>query len=571
VTNSSVSDSEFEQLELIGAYASNGVLQSGYGRCLVIGRTHLSYTTPPAKNLSEICVPPPAPPSRPGGVGGVGITMPSETKTIPRWFAGECKKITTERDFGFIEIEICVRNSLSGVEIMLTELSSLPPGVTAPSVPNGIKVYKYIKIDTQNITDADISRVTFRARVPKSWMNVTGGHKIRLQRWDGTWEVLRTIRVSEDAVWMYFEINNTRLSLYALTGEPPACPTCPAPSGWSECGGVVINQQGHGNQTRTEYVCNESTYWECEPVVAYKPCLFCPPLPEPSPWTECDRGLQTRIEYYCSEATNFTLRPRTAQQRCCLPCPEPSEWSECINGTQSRVEYTCGSETNYECQKRVVSRDCVVPIPVEVDFRWLVLIPIIGLVLASGWYLKPRIGPWWQRYKRHRAAELRRKRKEEERRKRAERIRKAREKAERERQERLERLRKLREERRKREEEKREEEHKEAVRPIIKPAKKPSLLERLRRKPVPKPEIEKMPETETLKPALPKVEEREEIKEAVPEKLKIRKCSICGKPLDFVLWCEKCGKDVCITHAHRVGGKLLCEKCLGLRRAKRSR
>ena len=162
-----------------------------------------------------------------GGGGAAATTTATaapvvETKKIASAVAGSTisVNITKSADLKIDEIKIDVKNAVSNVEIQIKE-SSAPVGNFAIASEVGA-TYKYLEITKANITDADISGVTIKFKVEKSWISANGidPNTIKLKRLVGsTWTDLPTTKTSEDATYIYFEATSPGLSLFAITGE----------------------------------------------------------------------------------------------------------------------------------------------------------------------------------------------------------------------------------------------------------------------------------------------------------------------------------------------------------------
>jgi PGF-pre-PGF domain-containing protein len=145
-----------------------------------------------------------------------------ETKKIGSVAAGSSYllNVTKANDLKVDQIKIDVKNAVSNVEIQIKE-SSAPTGNFAISSALGL-AYKYLEITKTNITDSDISSVTIKFKVEKSWF-ITNGidvSTITLKRLVGTtWTELPTIKTSEDVTYIYFEATSPGLSIFAVTGE----------------------------------------------------------------------------------------------------------------------------------------------------------------------------------------------------------------------------------------------------------------------------------------------------------------------------------------------------------------
>lgn len=131
-------------------------------------------------------------------------------------------------------------------------------------------VYRYLEINTENITEGSLSNSSIEFRVEKSWLadkNIGPGD-VLLQRFNnGEWSKLETSIIGENDNYYRFKAISPGLSYYAITFEeaPEECPTCPQPTQWSDC----IN----GTRTRTNYRCSAQTNYTCESYQEEETCV----------------------------------------------------------------------------------------------------------------------------------------------------------------------------------------------------------------------------------------------------------------------------------------------------------
>jgi PGF-pre-PGF domain-containing protein len=188
-----------------------------------------------------------------GGGGGGGaatiktVALENVSITIPTIAAGKMANISIIDDVAFRQINISVSNSVSNVTIIITKLLGLPASVTQISG----KVYKYIEINKENITDTDISKVFIKFAVNKTWLtqNNIATSNISLYRWaNNRWNELTTTYLSEDASEVFYQAESPGLSYFLIGTRTISAPTGAAISctenwscaHWSAC---VNNQQ----------------------------------------------------------------------------------------------------------------------------------------------------------------------------------------------------------------------------------------------------------------------------------------------------------------------------------------
>jgi len=169
-----------------------------------------------------------------GGGGGITTTIPKREEakirvnrtrgraniTIPSIAAGKMANVTIEKteEMDITYISIHVKNSVNDIKILIKKLPGKPASVIHELTG---KVYHYIQIDKENITDADINKTLIKFKVEKSWIssNRINVSTIALNRYTNKWEKLPTRKISEDATDVYFEAESPGLSVFAITGE----------------------------------------------------------------------------------------------------------------------------------------------------------------------------------------------------------------------------------------------------------------------------------------------------------------------------------------------------------------
>jgi len=157
-----------------------------------------------SKNWSFIVsIAPPTPPS---------VEIPLVTPESPATVEVENAAITA--------LEISVLNTVENVRITVQELVDRP-GEIAIAAPGAI--YRYLEIIEENITDNDIGSVTITFKVEKSWIEGENidENTITLKRYNpenGGWISLPTVKVSEDATYVYFSATSPGLSYLAVSG-----------------------------------------------------------------------------------------------------------------------------------------------------------------------------------------------------------------------------------------------------------------------------------------------------------------------------------------------------------------
>ncbi|MFH1473806.1 MAG: PGF-pre-PGF domain-containing protein [Candidatus Aenigmatarchaeota archaeon] len=195
----------------------------------------------------------------PGGGSG---TVPIPTKmtrtpgkvniTVPSISAGRTLNITIQKteDIAFRKLSVTMINTASKIGIIITKLSRMPSTISHDIEG---KVYHYINVEKDNITDADINRTIIRLAVNNTWLsdNNINSLNISLYRWEDTnWNELPTYYSFNDSFEYYYEAISPGFSVFAIgeSGSAPeieetACSESWSCTEWSECSNTT--------QTRT--------------------------------------------------------------------------------------------------------------------------------------------------------------------------------------------------------------------------------------------------------------------------------------------------------------------------------
>jgi PGF-pre-PGF domain-containing protein len=289
-----------------GGYCVHGYCRSSPTYC---GDNHCD-SGEDCSSCSSDCGECPTTPTYYGGGGGPTV-LPTveETKTITLIVGGTTVTFTFTKsdDLKIQQIELRVNANLTNVGITIKE-SSKPTEAPEP-VPTTGKVYKYVEISKTNIYDENISEAKIKFKVEKSWLtnNSIDSSKVSLKRWyNNRWEELSTNKISEDAVYAYYEARSTGLSVFAITG--------------------IVELE-----------------------VVKEPCPY-----------ECCVGEANYIDKLCPpehECRDHRCIPLEIPKRCPI-CPEPTDWSECMEGKQTRTKYVCNETTNYNCKIFLETQEC---------------------------------------------------------------------------------------------------------------------------------------------------------------------------------------------------------------------
>ncbi|MEM7825214.1 MAG: PGF-pre-PGF domain-containing protein [Candidatus Aenigmatarchaeota archaeon] len=154
-----------------------------------------------------------------GGVTGGGVPVGE----ITRLFAiassdSPANWDTSSSNIGVIGITVNVVNTVKNFRLTLSKLSGRPSTISQDPTNN---VYLYLELGKQNIEDANISFVTIRFKVNKTWVfdNNIDVNTISLYRYSNGWQKLTTTKTNEDNECYYFEAISPGLSTFAVAGE----------------------------------------------------------------------------------------------------------------------------------------------------------------------------------------------------------------------------------------------------------------------------------------------------------------------------------------------------------------
>ena len=164
------------------------------------------------------------------GAGNVGSWSESWSFTVsppPAPSSVEIPLITPEapakvevENIAVTVLDLSVLDTVENVRIIVRELVDRPAeiAIAAPGT-----IYRYLEIIEDNITENDISSVTITFKVEKTWIEGENidENTITLKRYNaenGEWVSLPTVKVDEDATYVYFSVTSPRLSYFAISG-----------------------------------------------------------------------------------------------------------------------------------------------------------------------------------------------------------------------------------------------------------------------------------------------------------------------------------------------------------------
>jgi len=151
--------------------------------------------------------------------------------TIPEIPAGGQENVAVENT-AVTEISISVVNTVENVKITIEQPVYAPENT--PATPK--QAYHYLVFTTENITAADISSVTIKFDVERSWLqsnNLSEAEVVLCRLLDNTWQELPTSRVGENATHIRYSAISPGFSVFAIvagaapTPSPPAAPPKP--------------------------------------------------------------------------------------------------------------------------------------------------------------------------------------------------------------------------------------------------------------------------------------------------------------------------------------------------------
>ncbi|HLC39876.1 MAG TPA: PGF-pre-PGF domain-containing protein [archaeon] len=142
--------------------------------------------------------------------------------------AAETIKLIPETDLSntnsrFTEISFAVKERVTDVVFFVQGFGYLVKPSDAPSVDPG-KVYRYIKILTTNLPDEKIKNATVKFKVEKAWFTEekVDASTIALYRYvNGKWDKLSTVKLTEDANFIYYRSTIPGFSYFTIAGEAP--------------------------------------------------------------------------------------------------------------------------------------------------------------------------------------------------------------------------------------------------------------------------------------------------------------------------------------------------------------
>jgi PGF-pre-PGF domain-containing protein len=185
--------------------------------------------------MLQYSVPSPSSQQGPNGGGsgtGNGTNTTSQSILIATVFANV--PIVAVFDSSLLDIRqlnLTVNSTAYNVKLIISTLGSKPAEISAN--PLGT-LYKYLNITTQNLADQSITDARIKFRVNKSWYstsNLNVSTTVLNRYSNNKWTSLKTMLLSNDSNYYYFEAQSPGFSIFAVTASPNAAPapsTCPS-------------------------------------------------------------------------------------------------------------------------------------------------------------------------------------------------------------------------------------------------------------------------------------------------------------------------------------------------------
>ncbi|MCW7076193.1 MAG: PGF-pre-PGF domain-containing protein [Candidatus Syntrophoarchaeum sp.] len=143
------------------------------------------------------------------------INTTEVTRRIPLIEAGREASVIF-RDMVISMITILTEEDLRDIALSLQEFDGKPP---VTSTPDAIP-YAYFEIEADGLNTADV-KAGISFRVPQSWIdeNKIDAQTILLNRYNGGWISLPTVRIDDDDEFITFKSETSEFSCFVITGE----------------------------------------------------------------------------------------------------------------------------------------------------------------------------------------------------------------------------------------------------------------------------------------------------------------------------------------------------------------
>jgi len=159
-----------------------------------------------------------------GSTGGTPSNVHVNTKkgnaniTIQAIANAKIESITITKidDVAFRQINISFANAVNNIKIVINKLAGQPAAVIHEI--SG-KVYHYIEINKENLTDSNVRKVFIKFAVSKSWLTTNSVNKLNvsLYRWENNrWNELTTNYLSEDLSETFYQAESPGFSYFLI-------------------------------------------------------------------------------------------------------------------------------------------------------------------------------------------------------------------------------------------------------------------------------------------------------------------------------------------------------------------
>ena len=157
-----------------------------------------------------------------GGTTGGGAETTTTTGKTHTWIEmspGVVHEMEIDdSEIGLKQIQLTIKNQANNVKIKVTKQAEKPAQIEHEV--SG-KVYKYIKIEAENIDSEIIDKATIQFFVDKNWTveNNIDLDKIYLNRYTTQWQRLDTNKIGEEGDNYIYEAETPGFSYFVITGE----------------------------------------------------------------------------------------------------------------------------------------------------------------------------------------------------------------------------------------------------------------------------------------------------------------------------------------------------------------
>jgi PGF-pre-PGF domain-containing protein/PGF-CTERM protein len=132
---------------------------------------------------------------------------------------GEAVEVAIAKE---MQLKLKAKEVAKNVQVIVSKIQDLPASIGKPA---GI-VYAYFEISPISDEKAEFEG-TVNFSIEKSWLSEKGisSESVKLARYNNTWEILKTEKVSEDSERIYYKAEIPGFSVFAVIAAPAATPT----------------------------------------------------------------------------------------------------------------------------------------------------------------------------------------------------------------------------------------------------------------------------------------------------------------------------------------------------------